>query len=384
MADARIDRRGNAPDADTLIAELAEAHERLANAQAAVEEVGESDLQRLDERLEEAERLLNKYESSATGTGDFESFMRFRGKFGTHVETLPDDLPTREAFEAANDAIDKRRLSESDFERARRELDPARELARRLEVRETARSAFDDVRYRIHQRLEELADRIDDLQRLEELDAIDLDAPTGEIREPVEAYNTAVRNAFQEYRQEASARDVIRFIEATDHYPLVDFRLPPPDLREYVEQYEAGAKPLSTLLEYADYSRSKLDHYVDDPAALRTRVATHRTYLDRLDAEPLTIEWPPPPAQVLRYRARELVSVVARFAGDPVTTRARRLRDLAGREDYTRLRRAAEAEAELTETERERLASGAVSAELSAAQDERDRLRTALDEYAVG
>jgi hypothetical protein len=134
------------------------------------------------------------------------------------------------------------------------------------------------------------------------------------------------------------------------------------------------------VLEYAGYSRSKLSHYVDDPDEFRRQVARNETYLSRLDATPLTVDWPPPSAAQLRHEAGELVAVVARFADESVVARARSVRDLTFRDDYDRLRRSAVARDELTEAERDRLASGAVADELARLRDERDRLRAALDD----
>ncbi|MFC6726971.1 hypothetical protein ACFQE1_21840, partial [Halobium palmae] len=161
-------------------------------------------------------------------------------------------------------------------------------------------------------RLDEIEARIDQLERLVRLGDADLDAPVDDLREPISAYNDAVVDLFRAFRRSASARELLRFVDTTDAYPLVDYRQPPSELETYVEEYEAGAEPVPDLLEYAEYSASKLDHYVADAAALKRNVAVHRTYLERLDPDPLTVSWPPLPAETLRYRCRELVAVVGR------------------------------------------------------------------------
>jgi hypothetical protein len=138
-------------------------------------------------------------------------------------------------------------------------------------------------------------------------------------------------------------------------------------------------EPLPTLLTYADYSQSKLDHYVKDTTAFRTTVPVHRTYLDRLGPAPLTVGNPPPEAEALRYRSRELVSVLGRFADDETVEQARKLDSLTRREDYSRLRAAAVAEAELTAEQRDALRAGAVEDEYEAVLAEHDRLSATLD-----
>jgi hypothetical protein len=367
---------------EDVIAALRSAREDLADARAAVEAEGEADLRQLRDAYEAATGLLDRYEGRATGTGDFAAFVEFQESFVELVEGLDDDLSARDAFEAANDLLDQRRLSEADFERARERLEPAADLVSLLDRRETARERFEAARRDARRRRRELSERIDALERLQRLGEADLDAPVERLRDPIDDYNASVRDAWTEFRTNASAREVFRVVAASRAYPLAAFSEAPSDLREYVRTAPAGEEPIPTLLEYADYSNSKLSHYVDDPAALRTRVGTHRTYLERLDADPLTVSWPPPEAAALRYRASELVSVVARFAPEETVAAARRLRELPTEVAYERLRESALARDELDEDERERLESGAVAAELSAARDERERLERALEETA--
>ncbi|WP_251341873.1 DUF7118 family protein [Haloplanus halophilus] len=359
---------------------LRTAHEDLLDARAAVEERGEANLEAVRDAHREATDLLDRYEGRATGTGDFAAFVEFQEAFVELTEGLDDDLPARSAFEEANDLLDQRRLDEDDFERARERLAPAADLVDLLADREAAREAFEAARRDARRRLRDLEERIDSLERLRRLGEADLDAPVERLRDPISDYNEAVRDAWTTFRREASAREVFRVVEASQAYPLAAFPEVPPDLEEYVERRPAGEESIPTLLEYADYSTSKLSHYVDDPGALRTRVGTHRTYLERLDAAPLTVSWPPPAAERLRYRAPELVSVVARFADEATVAAARRLRDLPDRVAYERLRETALARDELDEEERERLSRGAVEAELTAARDERARIEAALDE----
>ena len=369
-------------DPEDHVDRLRDAREELADARAAVADAGEDRLEAVRDAHREATDLLDRYEGRATGTGDFRAYVEFQEAFVELVEGLPDDLPAREAFEEANDLLDQRRLGEDDFERARELLEPAADYAARLSERASAEERYQTARRDARSRLRDLDDRIEELEHLQRLGEADLDAPVERLRDPVESYDASVREAWTDFRREASAREVFRVVEASAAYPLAAFPQPPPDLREYVETAPAGEESIPTLLEYADYSTSKLSHYVDDPDTLRTRVATSRTYLERLDADPLTVSWPPPSADRLRYLAAELVSVVARFAPEAVVAEARRLRRLPDEVDYERLRETALARDELDAAERDRLERGAVEAELTAARDERDRIETALSETA--
>jgi hypothetical protein len=375
---------GDLADVSGLVTAIREAHDRRRRIESKIEDHGEETVRRVAEAYDRATDLLDRYEDSATGTGkeNFKSYVEFQEAFLELTEDLPDDLPHRDAFETANDGFDKRRLSESDFERARELLAPVAEVAGLLDRRAEAKTALRDARSDARRRQSKLSERIEELEQLTALGDADLDAPVEELREPISAYDEAVREAFRQFRRESSAREVLAFVRDTGQFPLVEYRQPPGDLWEYVTSHSAGEESIPQLLEYAGYSQSKLDHYVDDPTALRTRVGTHRTYLERLDAEPLTVGWPPPPAEHLRYRIAELISVIGRFAPESVVAELRSLRSLTDDSEwYARLRESALARTELGEAERERLASGEVSEELDACRTAHEELADALAEY---
>jgi hypothetical protein len=363
-----------------LVAELREARERVRELEARVEEVGEEELERVADAYNGATRLLERYEDRATDYDDFEGYVEFQETFVDFVEGLDDDLPAREGFEAADETFQKSRLNEEDFERAREQLADAREYASLLSSYREARGRRSDAEHAVRSRLRDVEERVDDLERTLALGAADLDAPIEELRDPIESYDEAVREAFEAFKREAPAREVFALIEVTASYPLVDFRSPPTRLREYVASSEVGEEPIPKLLEYADYSASKLEHYVGAPHELKRHVATNRTYLDRLDAEPLTVEWPPPPMSKLRYRTREYEAVVRRFAPEEVVGALREVRRLAtDPEWYGDLREAAHAIEELDEEGRTMLERDAVEPALQEAREKRDRLREALD-----
>ncbi|WP_276299359.1 DUF7118 family protein [Halorussus lipolyticus] len=367
-----------------LPAKLADADQRYRDVEARIEEYGEETVEQVADAYRRAMDLLDRYEGQATGTGreNFQKFIQFQEKFATLVENLPDEMPERDAFETANDRFDKRRLNESDFEYARETLDSAGDIAGLLADREAALNEFREVRREIGHAIADLREEIAERERLVELGAADLDAPIEDIRDPIETYNAAVADAFAEFKSGGSARELLDFVAAVDDYPLVEFRDVPENLREYVQTREVGTEPVSDLLKYADYSNSKLDHYVEDPTELKRAVATNQTYLERLDADPLEIDWPPKPAADLRWRVEELVSVVARFADDEVVADLRSVQSVVRDESrFERLRTAAEAETELSDAERQKVASGEVESELSDLRDRKDRLEDARDEY---
>lgn len=378
-SDTDLELSDGIPDAVQRLEQAAEAYDR---AQERVEEIGADALRDCRDIYNELWKLLESYDGRATGGGDFEAFMEFQGRVGTLTDDLPEDLPERDTFEEIDDFLQQRRLTKSDFEQAREMLSPIGDLVGRLDELDDARERYKKARTTAGRRHDELSDRIDELEQLQRLGDADLDAPVERLREPIERYNDAITEAFTEFRRNTPARDALAVIERADAYPLVEFRSPPAELLTYVREHDAGTEPIPKLLEYADYSASKLDHYVDDAAALRSAVATRRTYLRRLDAEPVRIDWPPPSADALPWYCREYRSVVARFADESVVAALREVRALADRDEYERLRESAVARSELTESERERLASGAVETELSAAREARAAIDDAVETHS--
>ena len=423
------------PAAET-ITELEAAADRVGDAEAAIADHGESAVETAADAYRNAIRLLESYADSATGTGDFGAYLRFQSQFLSLADSVPDDTLGYDGFQRASDRMDKRRLSDDDFAFARDALEPAGEAVAMLEERENAREAYRTARHAAKTRLDELRAEADRLQSLQQLGSVDLTTALDQLREPIEAYNEAVRAAFDLFRKHRSARALFALIEAAADRPLVDVDRPPRDLAEYIESAPAGTEPLATLREYADYSPSKLDHYVDDPGALRTHVAVHQTYLNRLGPEPFCIEWPPADAATLRARLGELAPIVRRldsvFAdvdiacgavdadvdtdrlavatdvaadrpdgsdterddtaadADAVSLETNRI-EIARRtvsrltrtDDYERLRRVAVARAELSADDLDRLTSGAVADDLAAVQADIESLETVLAETAL-
>ncbi|WP_430503904.1 DUF7118 family protein [Haloparvum sp. PAK95] len=349
-------------------ATLRERYDEVERIEARIERLGQDRVEAAADTYRRAHRVLDQYEDDATGTGDFGSYVEFEGEFSDAVD-VDDDALAADAFAAADEAVDKRRLSTDDFDAARDALDPAGEYVTLLERRDDAVDDYRIARRDLKKARDDLEDRIEELEAVAEYADVDLTVPLEELREQFEGYNDAVREAFDEFLKTASARETFDFLEATERYPLVDFDAPPRDLSEYVDEYAAGEEPLPQLLEYADYSQSKLDHYVEDPGALRTAVAVHRTWIERLDGEPLTLGWPPEPADEIQYRVQELTSLVSRVADEDVVADLRAIGDRSRKDDYETCRRAAKVTEEFDEREQALIEANAAGDRLAEAEE---------------
>ncbi|WP_049907677.1 DUF7118 family protein [Haloferax elongans] len=371
-------------DPDDPIASLRRAAERRSEKREQVDDIGLETLRTVADAYRDVETLLDRYEERITDRDDLEGYIEFRERLTEVLEALDADIRHSEAFVDANDALTTgvtSTLSTSDVDRARAALDPVRNDASLLDAWQSARDDYRSARHEAERHEAELRDRVEELERVRELGAADLDAPTQDIRVPIESYNDAVTDAFNRFLRDASARDVLEFLETATAYPLVELPAPPAPLRDYLHTASVGTEPVSVLVEYAEYSRSKLDHYVSDPQSFQAAVGPHTRLLATLSADPLTVEWPPKPASELRWRMRELVAAVGRFADEETVALARAVRALTERDDYDRLRDAAVAREVLTDEQRARLKRGAVEEELEAKRAAAEDVAACLDEH---
>lgn len=364
-----------------LLAELSEAAEALDDAEAAVTDIGEDRIGQVEDVLDDARTLLGKYRESATGTGNYRAYVEFKARVSKLVEEAPEDLPRRDALETFEETFDQNRLHESEFERGREVLEPLEEVVGLLDERGQARRRYREARQAVRERLSAVEDELAEVERVQRLGEVDIDAPVGQIQEPIDAYDDAVEEAFIEFRRSAAAREVLDVLASAASRPLIDLEKPPTELRSYVREEEVGTEPIPTLLEYAGYSRSKLGHYVDEPGRFMRIVGGNRTYLEGLDAESLTVEWPPPSATTLQMRSREYESVLRLFTDSEVLTRCREVRQLTHRDDYADLREVAVAREELTDEQHRKLREGTVEDELRELRERHERLQTALEEH---
>ena len=364
-----------------LLGELERLEEEIERTNERIEQFGEEELQELADIYERFTAVLDRYEEDVTDDGgDIRTNIEFQSAIAEVVADVPDGMLLTEAFEECDERLQKRWFHDSDFEFVYEQLEPVGDLVARLEERDEAITAYRETRRDVRYRIRDLKEEIAELERLARLSDADLDAPTDRLREPTERYNEAVTEAFAQFRRDAPAREVIDFVDAMAAYPLVPFEQPDDELASYVREYPPGNEPISKLQEYASYSHSKLSHYVDDPEQLTHVVGRKKTYLDGLNAEALTIDWPPPPAERLQWRCRELTAAVNRFAPD-VVEHLRAVAALPRETDYDRIRDSAVVRETLTADERERIQSGDIETELSRARNERRQLEQALETF---
>lgn len=366
-------------DLDSAIARYRSAREAF---DAYTRELGD-DLPAIDEVTDAYRRaigLLDAYEDRATGSGDFKGYVEFRQRFDRLVEVLADDLPHRDAFEAAQAAVDHRRLNERHFTEARNALSPVEDLIETNRARTDARSRLRDARHELVEHRERLQARCDSLAQLASLDPDAIDADVTTLSEPVESYNSAIEEDFATFLRETPSRELLGTYHRLRHFSLLDIEQPPDDLVAFLSEHPVGHEPVPVILEYLDYSRSKLAHYVDDPGRFHGELRPDAPYLESLSAEPFRLDWPPPEASQFRWYLRELRQAVDRFATESTVATLRAIETVCRDSDrYSVLRSAAVLQHDLTPAERELVQSRDVEDELTDVQQAIDRIDTLLD-----
>lgn len=337
------------------------------------------DARALADAYRRARSLLEDYRERATGTGDFGGYMEFRSKFSSLVEDLDDGLAHHDAFEDALDHVEQRRLSDRHFDRALDALDPVADITAALDRLAQLRDERSSVRGDLLDVRRDLEQRRGDLVDLADIHPDALEVPVDELRTPIERYNEAVAEAHRSYLKETPARRVVATYRRLSHFALLDIDAPPAELEAYLEDHSVGREPVPTLREYLDYSRSKLDHYVEDAGRFAGEVGPHRPYLEGLTPTPFRIDWPPPAQSRFTWHLRELVQAVDRFGDNRPVEVLRELEALCRDTDrYERLRSAARLRAELDDGDRELVVSGAVHDELEHTDDAIEAIDTAL------
>jgi len=366
------------PEANRLIERLKQTEKRLGETKARVAEFGQEDIEQLADAYRQFDGLLDRYEDQVVGdAGDVQTNIEFQSQVAKVVGNIPRSTLLYATFQECADYLKQKYFNASDFEHVRGQLEPVADIVARLDNYEEARREYRDVCETIRHEIRTLETRISELERLVELGEADLDAPTDRLREPVETYNESVSEAFRAFVAERPAREVVTTLDSLSAYPLVRFEPPPAELVTYLREADPGEMTVPKLREHAGYSRSKLDHYVDDPDRFGRVVGGHETFLSGLDAGPLHVGWPPPLPTHLGWRCRELTAAVNRIA-PPVVEQLRAVAALPRETEYERLRDSAVASEQLSNEERRRLRTEDVAGTLADLRERRDRLREAL------
>lgn len=361
--------------------ELEAAFQRVEETETRVEQFGQDALEELADAYERFVGLLDRYEDQVVGdAGDYETNIQFQGEIAELTSDISSDMLLYETFEECDEHLQQRYFNQHHFDHVREQLEPVGDMVQRLYDYEKALEEYRSLRRELDYEIRDLEKRIQELERLSRLGTADLEAPTERLRDPIETYNDAVADAFQEFQKEATARELIQFLAAMEDYPLVPFETPPTDLQQYLESEPPGTEQVSTLLEYAQYSTSKLEHYVDDPDRLKHVIGGRKTFLSGLDAQPLQIQWPPPSATELTYRCQELTAAVNRFA-PKVVEQLRTVEALPRETDYERLRTSVLAQEDLSQEERAEIQAGAVEEKLEEARQRLDELQDVYESF---
>ena len=107
MRGARATTDGDEDDpvreAGEAAATLRERYDELARIEGRIDDLGRDRIENAADAYRRAHRILDGYEEDAVGTGDFGSYVQFRGEFGEAVD-VDDAALAADAFAAADDS----------------------------------------------------------------------------------------------------------------------------------------------------------------------------------------------------------------------------------------------------------------------------------------
>jgi len=227
-------------------ATLRERYDELARIEARIADLGRDRIETAADAYRRAHRVLDQYEEDAVGTGDFGSYVQFRGvRRGGRRRRRRARGPTRSPLRTMRST--NARLSETDFAAARDALEPAGNYVDLLADRDEALDDYRAARKAARERPEGARRPARRPARGRR------DGRRGPRRRrgPAPRADRVVQRrgprGVRLLYKSASARDVFSFLDRADGPPFVDADVPPTDLREYVTDYD-GEEPLPTLL----------------------------------------------------------------------------------------------------------------------------------------
>lgn len=315
--------------------------QELEESRRAVDVAGRREVEAARSIYNRLSNYIDRYEEPAKGHGDFESYLEFQSVLAEIEEELSDDVYGKEAFENALGRFESRTLRAKHFERAKNDLKEVQDVVESLEREEHLVDELETETGRLRKRRREIENELQDLDERISHAKEATNVEYQELKELVEKYNQRVEEEFRSYISSASAVDVARLARKLSNMPL----LPTPAIEDgAVDVLESpGVKDESVdrVLEYAGYSNSKLEHYVDRPEEFRKKVP--EAWFRTADAGPFKLSLDEREGVVER-KIPELVRVISIFSGEETVRVLRKIGDLARKGEYSELRSAHKAD----------------------------------------
>ncbi len=311
---------------------------RLNDALDTVEAADADALTRTRSLKERFEAGIREYRDRATGRDDFGSYVEFRSIAAAVEDAVDGDEPVygADVLERAAARFDRRTIRPKHFDRAEEDLQELDTAVEALDTAEEVRGDVESLRHRLERRRNQLKNEIE--SKIEEIERAErfADVDYSDLVEVLEGYNESVQQDFRSYRSDASASDVVRLGARAGEHPFVPDQPVSLDDADRLEDV-AGDRSVEEVMEMMGHSKSKLEHYVD--SAVEFRRAVPKSYLETFDGDAFTVSWEDP-ADVVRFEVPELLKEVSKFAGEDTVEQLRRLRRLAIKDDYERMRKA--------------------------------------------
>lgn len=322
------------------MADVSERIQELKRARQRIEDIGLEKAKKTHDFYSELSETMEEYREDAVGTGDFETYVEFQGILDDLLQRInnsQNEVYRAEDFERVIDGFEKRVIRESDFRRAESRLADVRELAETIDrVREIEK----ELRYekgRLERRKSELESRLKRVGRKIDTAKGVSDIDPSPLISIIESYNSSVETDFEEFYNSAPSIKVARLGEKARDLPLADIKPLDKETVEILRRTGMGQKTVSEVLEYADYSNSKLSHYIERPDEFRRNVS--QTWFKLLSADDFKISVETP-QNLIKHKVPELIRIVDEFGSEETVRRLREIHSVAEKGEYAPMRRA--------------------------------------------
>ncbi|MDY6765077.1 MAG: hypothetical protein SV377_05240 [Halobacteria archaeon] len=320
--------------------DVSETIQELKRARQRIEDIGLEKAKKTHDFYSELSETMDEYREDAVGTGDFETYVEFQGILDDMLERVKknqDEIHRPEDFERVIDDFEKRVIRESDFRHAESTLSDVRELSETIDRINEIEKELRYEKGKLERRKSELESRLKSIKRKIDTAKGVSDIDPSPLVSLIESYNSSVETDFEEFYNNAPAIKVARIGEKARDFPLADIKPLDKETVRILERTGMGRKTVSEVLEYADYSDSKLSHYIDKPEEFRRNVS--QTWFKLLSADDFKISVETP-QNLIKHKVPELVRVVGEFGSDETVRKLREIHSIAERGEYAPMRRA--------------------------------------------
>lgn len=287
---------------------------RLRDLERRIEELGPGRLDRVEFLLSELKGLVREYEDKDRTFKTHRSLRMTLDRLARRIQKSYENEEIGEEVEHFDKALVHAR--DWHWKDTRRALEPLEEIAGLRDERNRVEKEIRRQKKARRKKRRELEERA---RRLRSLRDTRLDPGAEEyihsIQERLDRVNERIVGVLDALVSNAPTREVIRLLGDVGIRPELGLPRAPDKsgLMGFLGSHPVGNEPIYRVLEYADYSDSRLSHYVDRPREFKDAMSANLAYLEKItDIRRLAPKLQVEPGGMLARRLSALTSLVSR------------------------------------------------------------------------